>query len=238
VIPLPIRDENPTVRTPWITIAIIAVNVLVWIYELTNGVDASELRLGAIPAWLVHHLQHGIVLLPNGDAVPLTQTVPWPLTIFTSMFAHGGWLHLIGNMWFLWIFGDNLEDRMGPFRYLAFYLLCGVAAAVAQTLSVPSSTIPMVGASGAIAGVMGGYLLLYPRARVKCIWILIVFITFIRVPAWLLLGLWFLSQFAIPEGSGIAWMAHVGGFVTGLLLVKLFVVYPPAEPRPAGWAAA
>jgi membrane associated rhomboid family serine protease len=155
--------------------------------------------------------------------VRLHQEVPWPWTIVTAMFMHGSWVHIIGNMWFLWIFGDNLEDRMGPIRYTLFYLICGVLAAMAQILSTPSSPIPMVGASGAIAGVLGGYILLYPKARVRCLWILIIFITTIRLPAWLLLGLWFISQFAVPSESGIAAMAHVGGFISGLVLVKLFV---------------
>jgi membrane associated rhomboid family serine protease len=134
-------------------------------------------------------------------------------------------------MWFLWIFGDNLEDRMGKIRFTLFYLLCGVAAAVTQILGMPGSIAPMVGASGAIAGVLGGYILLYPNARVKCLWFLFVFITTIRIPAYILLGLWFLSQFFTPNESGVAWMAHVGGFLAGLALVKLFASpEPPPEP--------
>jgi membrane associated rhomboid family serine protease len=228
VIPLPISDENPSQRFPAVTVALIAVNALVWFFELSHGVELSTLDYGAIPAWILHGTREGSLRIPEMGRVVLHQEVPQPFTILTSMFLHGSWLHILGNMWFLWIFGDNVEEAMGRFRYLVFYLLCGVAAAMAQILATPASTEPMVGASGAIAGVLGGYALLYPRARVKCLWIFIIFITTIRVPAWLLLGLWFLSQFVIP-GPGVAWMAHVGGFVAGLLLVKLFA-RPPAPP--------
>jgi membrane associated rhomboid family serine protease len=232
VIPLPISDENPTSRTPVVTILLIVVNALVWLYELGHGVELSLLDYGAIPAWVLHGIRDGRLLLPDGERVFLHQEVPPPFSILTSMFMHASWLHIIGNLWFLWIFGDNVEDRMGPVKYLVFYLLCGVAAAMAQIAVMPDNTTPMVGASGAIAGVLGAYALLYPRARVRCLWILIIFITTIRVPAWLLLGIWFLSQFLVPSGSGVAWMAHVGGFVTGLILVKLFARRPP--PRYLG----
>ncbi len=231
MIPLPIRDENPTRRVPVITIALIAVNCIAWFFELAHGVDLSVLDYGAIPSWLLHGVRDGRLVIPDVGRVFLHQEVPPPWTIVTSMFLHGGWLHIIGNMWFLWLFGDNVEDAMGRGRFLVFYLLCGLAAAGTQILGSPSSTAPMVGASGAIAGVLGGYLLLYPRARVKCIWLLFVFITFVRVPAWVLLGLWFLSQFLLPAGSGVAWLAHVGGFVTGLALVKLFVPRTPPAAR-------
>jgi len=133
-------------------------------------------------------------------------------------------------MWFLWIFGDNLEDRMGPVRYILFYLVCGILAAGTQVLATPDSVAPMVGASGAIAGVLGGYILLYPTARVRCLWVLIVFVTTVRIPAFILLGFWFLSQFLTPMDSGVAWQAHVGGFLAGLALVKLFI---DEEPRQA-----
>jgi membrane associated rhomboid family serine protease len=232
VIPLPISDENRRVRLPKVTIAIILVNVLVWLFELSHGVDLAVLDYGLIPGWLVHGVRDGLLQLPSGGLVHLHQEVPIPLTLFTSMFMHGGWLHIIGNMWFLWIFGDNVEDAMGPVRYLFFYLVCGLAAAGAQIAAGPDSMIPMVGASGAIAGVLGAYALLYPRARVRCIWILIIFITFIRVPAWLLLGLWFIAQIIFPA-QGVAWMAHVGGFVTGVVLVKLLAHQRPKAIWPA-----
>jgi membrane associated rhomboid family serine protease len=231
VVPLPISDENPTSRTPVVTIALILVNVAAWLFELSLGVDLSTLRYGAIPAWVLHGISDGAIRLPDIGRVAVHTGVPQPWTVLTAMFMHGSWMHIIGNMWFLWIFGDNVEDAMGRIKYLVFYLLCGVAAAAAQILSQPDSTIPMVGASGAIAGVLGAYLILYPRARVRCLWILIIFITFIRVPAWLLLGLWFISQFFIP-GAGVAWMAHVGGFIAGMALVWIFARRRPKAPPP------
>ena len=229
---------------PVVTIGIIVANVAVWIWQVTrpaypiggtavalSGVDGTTLDFGAIPYFVLHGLHDGTVHIGRA-ALTLHQEVPYPwMTIFTAMFMHGSWLHIIGNMWFLWIFGDNIEDSMGRIRYVFFYLICGVAAAGAQILATPNSTAPMVGASGAIAGVLGGYLLLFPRARIRCLWILIIFITTITLPAWLLLGLWFLSQFFVPMGSGVAWMAHVGGFLAGLGLVRLFVKSRPIRPR-------
>jgi membrane associated rhomboid family serine protease len=237
VIPIPLNDENPTERAPVVTVSIIVANTLFWFYEVSRGITLSVLDYGAIPRWLLHGVTDGQIDLPQGMVATLHQEAPWPLTIFTAMFAHGSWMHIIGNMWFLWIFGDNLEDRMGRFRFLIFYLLCGVLAAAAQIAATPDSMAPMVGASGAIAGVLGGYIVLYPTARVRCLWILIVFITTIRVPAWILLGVWFLSQFLTPSESGVAWVAHVGGFLAGLLLVKLFVkADPPRLDRHPSYA--
>jgi membrane associated rhomboid family serine protease len=211
-------------------VALIIVNTLAWLFELGNGVDRSTLQYGAVPQWILNHVSDGVLRLPDG-AVSVHQAVPWPWTVLTSMFMHGGWLHIIGNMWFLWIFGDNVEDAMGRGRYLAFYLLCGVAAAGAQIVLSADTMAPMVGASGAIAGVLGAYLMLYPRARVRCLWILFILITTVYVPAWLLLGLWFVSQFFV-QGTGVAWIAHVGGFITGFVLVRLFVTRPPPRRRP------
>jgi membrane associated rhomboid family serine protease len=233
VIPLPISDENPTARRPVVTIALIVVNVVVWLLEVSN-VEGVTLSFGAIPAFLTHGVSAGPVQISEFARDQIAQGVPWPLTIFTSMFMHGSWMHIIGNMWFLWVFGDNVEDVMGRFKFLVFYLLCGFLAALAQVLSVPDSTAPMVGASGAIAGVLGAYLMLFPRARVRCLWIIIILITTIYVPAWLLLGVWFISQFFV-QGAGVAWMAHVGGFIAGFLLVRLFARRPP--PRRDHWPA-
>jgi membrane associated rhomboid family serine protease len=168
-----------------------------------------------------------------GTSVPLSPTATCVLgverhwyTPLTSMFLHGGWFHLIGNMWFLWLFGNNVEDSMGRGRYLGFYLLCGVAAAAAQTFVSPASIVPMVGASGAISGVMGAYVVLYPRVRVHMLVILFVFITRIAVPAYLMLGYWFLLQLfggSMAQGEGgVAFWAHVGGFVAGALLISMF----------------
>jgi membrane associated rhomboid family serine protease len=226
MIPIPLTDDNPRYRYPVVTVLLIVVNAAAWLYEQSHGVMMSTLDYGAIPSFILHNTRDGVLDLPDG-IVHLHQEVPPLATIFTSMFLHASWLHIIGNMWFLWIFGDNVEDSMGRVRYLVFYLLCGVIAAGAQIVAASGSTMPMVGASGAIAGVLGAYLVLFPRARVKCLWVLIVFITTIWVPAWLLLGVWFLSQFFVPIQSGVASMAHVGGFVGGLALVKLFV---PSRP--------
>jgi len=231
MIPLPLSDDTPRQWTPVLTIVLIVVNVAIWLYQLSVGVEASIVLYGAVPGFVLHGAREGTLALGDGQILHVAQAVPWPFTILTAMFTHGGWMHLIGNMWFLWIFGDNLEDRMGRPRFLVFYLLCGLIAAAAQILATPSSLVPMVGASGAIAGVLGGYILLYPHARVRCLWILIIFITTIRVPAWLLLGLWFVSQFAIPESAGVAYVAHVAGFIAGLVLVKLFVTSAGAPPR-------
>jgi membrane associated rhomboid family serine protease len=246
VIPIPLSDDNRPERAPVVTVALIIANSLFWLYEVARGVTISVLDYGAIPRWILHGMAEGRIELPNGVIATLHQEAPWPLTILTAMFAHGSWMHIIGNMWFLWIFGDNLEDRMGRLRFLAFYLLCGTLAAVAQIMTTPDSMAPMVGASGAIAGVLGGYIVLYPTAKIRSLWILVIFITTVRIPAWILLGVWFLSQFLTPIGSGVAWVAHVGGFLAGLVLVRLFIrkeapmVRPPAyamwsgEPRSQG----
>ena len=223
---IPLRDENPTHRAPVVTIALIAANVAVFFWQLMlppRGAEAAVLSLGLIPAVLF-----GSVELP-----PEIRTVPALLTRITSMFLHGGFLHLAGNMLYLWIFGDNIEDRMGRGRFLAFYVLCGIAAALAQALPDPRSEIPMIGASGAVSGVLGAYLLLYPRAPVLVVIpLLIVFYT-IHVPAVIVLGIWFvgqlLSSLAQQGEAGVAFRAHVGGFLVGLLLIRLFVRY--GRPR-------
>jgi membrane associated rhomboid family serine protease len=231
MIPLPISDENPRLKFPAATLAFIAANLVAWFYEIGHGVELATLDYGLIPGFLLQGTRDGVIRLPGG-VIELHQEVPVHLTPLTSMFMHGSWAHILGNMWFLWIFGDNVEDAMGKLRFVVFYLLCGLAAAFAQIATNPHSTIPMVGASGAIAGVLGGYLLLFPHARVRCLWVLFIFIQFVYLPAWLLLGLWFISQFFIPMGSGVAWMAHVGGFVAGLVLVKLFARRaPPRRPQ-------
>ena len=215
----PLRDHNPRTRFPVVTVLLIAANFIAFLYELSlspGGYERLVLSGGAIP----YEIANWVDIRPR-DLLPL------PGSIFTSMFLHGGWMHLIGNMWFLWIFGDNVEERLGTIRYIIFYFVVGIAGALAQVFSLPSSTAPMIGASGAIAGVLGGYVMLYPRAKV---------VTFVAIPllwhvrdvaAWIFLGIWFLGQFLIPSNSGVAWMAHVGGFVAGLALVKLFTSSPP-----------
>jgi len=224
---IPIRDDQPSYSTPFINYFIIGLNVLVFLFELSIGAEGQRalnafvFQFGVVPV----HFERALA-----GAGPYTLATTW-LTILTSMFLHGGWLHIIGNMWFLWIFGDNIEDHLGHFRYLLFYLACGIAAAVTHIVFNLSSNEPTVGASGAIAGVMGAYVILYPRARVLTLVVLIVFFTFWWIPAWVFLGYWFLIEFlsgaamSIAETSrstgGVAFWAHVGGFVTGVLLIKI-----------------
>ena len=216
----PISDDNPRIGTPYVTWSVIGACVLVFFWQVSLGASGGEIAVyefGMIPARLL-----GTAALdPELIAVPAWSTV------FTSMFMHGGWLHLGFNMLFLWIFGDNVEDCMGHARYLIFYLVCGVAAALAQAFVSPGSTIPMVGASGAISGVLGAYLLLHPRATVRTVIFLGIFVTMMHLPALIVLGLWFLMQlvsatFSNSGEAGVAFWAHVGGFVAGMALVPLF----------------
>jgi membrane associated rhomboid family serine protease len=221
---IPLRDENPTHAAPVVTIALIAANVLVFVWELAlpaSGAEAAVYSLGLIPA----------VFFGSAELPPEIRTVPATLTPITSMFLHGGFLHLAGNMLYLWVFGDNIEDRMGRGRFLAFYVLCGIAAALAQALPDPRSEVPMIGASGAVSGVLGAYILLYPRTPVLvAIPLFIVLYTF-HMPALAVLGIWFagqlLSSIAQQAGeAGIAFRAHIGGFVAGLLMIRLFARAP------------
>ena len=226
----PIRDDNPTLRASVATMAIVAVNALAWVFVQRLGIDPglreSVWRFGLIPGELLGRVRPGTEVPAGPGLVAVLDGVPNGWSVLTSMFMHGGWMHIIGNMWFLLVFGDNVEDAMGPFRFVVFYLLCGVAAAAAQVLSGPSSLVPMVGASGAIGGVMGAYLILYPRAPVH----LLVWIGFyasrVVVPAFFMLGYWFLLQLvagAVDRGhGGVAFWAHVGGFAAGALLVRPF----------------
>jgi len=230
----PYRDENQTQRTPIINYLLIALNVIVWLFVEGAGSPMALARavcdLGLIPGELTGALPPG-TRFPMGDGlVCLTDPGRQISHIFTSMFLHGSWMHLIGNMWFLWVFGDNIEDSMGRVRYAIFYLVCGVAAAMTQVLLNPSSVIPMVGASGAISGVMGAYLVLYPRVRVYALLILGFFFTSIALPAWTMLVYWAAIQlvsgvfglFASESTGGVAFWAHVGGFLAGVVLIKLF----------------
>lgn len=218
----PIRDHNPSRRPALVTYAIIALNLAVFLAMLPDYGNERAL-LSIYSDW---------ALLParisSGDGF---------YTVFTSMFMHGGFMHIAGNMLFLWIFGDNLEDELGHLRYLGFYLLSGLAAGLAQYLAAPLSRVPMVGASGAIAGVMGGYLLMFPKARVDVLFIFIIFFKVLPMPAWIMLGLWFALQLFAELGTtagtgGVAHLAHVGGFLAGLALI-----YPIWKSRggPAFW---
>ncbi len=276
---IPLRDNIPTLRFPLVTALLIALNVVVFTWQLSfstepglnvvgdSGIDQSSVRYGATPYRLTHPADGDCFIgaatregeaaivcegsdrferaqrfargAPGLEPIPLDQP-PWYVTVFSSMFMHGGILHIAFNMLFLWIFGNNVEDRMGRLRFLFFYILAGIAAVYAQSVVDPQSTVPTIGASGAVAGVLGGYALLFPRARVMTLIILVVFLTFVELPALLVLGLWFalqfipaIGQFATPDvaGGGVAYMAHVGGFVFGLLVIKLFVAGrgPPAR---------
>jgi membrane associated rhomboid family serine protease len=218
----PLRDDNPTTITPFVTWALIAANVVVFLYQISMTPDAAQLfvyKFGAIPAVVL-----GTKSLP-------VQIAPIPplMSVFTSMFLHGGWMHLVGNMWFLWIFGNNIEEAMGHGRYLAFYLVCGIVASVSHIYSSVGSVIPSIGASGAIAGVLGAYMMLYPRARVWTLIFLGFFIKLMYLPAGVILGFWIVLQFingSMTAGrqnlGGVAFWAHVGGFIAGVLLVGLF----------------
>ena len=220
---IPLKDDIPTRRTPLLTIAIVAINVIVYffvergLWELGDHGNAAVTDYGAIPVELTEGEEVG-----GGDQPP-----SW-LTPFTSMFMHGSLLHLGGNMLFLWIFGNNIEDSMGRLTFVAFYLLGGFAALGLHVLSDPDSVVPTVGASGAIAGVLGAYARLYPRARVVTVVFIIIIFTVVTLPALLVLGVWFLLQllpaFSEPSGAGggVAYFAHIGGFVFGLLAIKLF----------------
>lgn len=226
----PYRDDNPTLATPFVTFLLIALNAAVWIFlqgmGTEPGLSRSVCELGLIPGEFLGRVTEGTTLrLGPGTACVLGVDRTW-YTPLSSMFMHGGWLHLIGNMWFLWLFGNNVEDSMGHLRYFVFYILSGLAAAALQTIINPSSIIPMVGASGAISGVMGAYVVLYPRVRVHMLVFLFIFVTRIVVPAYLMLGYWFLLQLlggsAASGEGGVAFWAHVGGFVAGAGLIALF----------------
>ena len=228
----PIKDDNPHFLTPLVTYALVAANVASWIFVQGLGSEPALLRsvcqLGLIPGLLLGTLPAGTEVSLGNAVCVLGEGEAWP-TAFTSMFLHGGWMHLIGNMWFLWIFGNNVEDSMGHLRFVVFYLVCGLAAAGLQVAFAPESPIPMVGASGAIGGVMGAYIVLYPRVRVHMLVILGFFATRMAVPAIFMLGYWFVIQLLGGAASlgrtgqgGVAFWAHVGGFAAGALLIFVF----------------
>ena len=287
---IPLRDNIPTLRFPVLTVALIAINVLVFIWQwqfpldhdleragLTSGIDQSAVEYGAIPYRITHPGDSTCFLgsvkqsgggrageivcegtpefrqaeafgerAPGAKPIPLDQAA-WFVTLIAAMFMHGGLLHILGNMLFLWIFGNNIEDSMGRPRFLLFYLLAGLISLYAQALIDTSSTVPTIGASGAIAGVLGGYALLFPKARVLTLIFIIFFVTLIEIPAVILLGIWFVLQFVpaigqtaitdLAGGDSVAYLAHVGGFIFGLAAIKLFVrgrAGPPAEPAYPG----
>ena len=228
----PLRDDNPTIHNSFTTFVIIGLNIVCWIFLQNMGANPglahSICQFGFIPGEFLEKVGEGIRIPLGNNLYCVTDDQPNWLSPISSMFMHGGWLHLIFNMWFLYIFGDNVEDVMGPIRFGFFYILCGIGAIGAQLISNPSATVPMVGASGAIGGVMGGYALLFPKAPVHMLVFFGFFVTRIIVPAYFMLGYWFVLQLisAIPTigktTGGVAFWAHIGGFVTGILLVKAF----------------
>ncbi len=218
---IPLRDKNPTRKFPIVTVLLIIINVLMFFYQLSlgNRLDDLFFNYGMIPNKIVH----------LDFANPLII-----LTLLTSIFLHGGWLHLVGNMLYLWVFGDNVEDKMGRMRFLLFYILCGVSASILHIIIEPTSMIPTIGASGSISGVLGAYLLMFPKARVVTLIPIFVFIQITELPAFIILGLWFILQFIngmISLGyetagmGGVAWWAHIGGFVAGMILLIPFRRY-------------
>jgi membrane associated rhomboid family serine protease len=279
---LPLKDNIPTARFPVITVALIVINVAVFIWQLNfptdqkldqvgfGSIDQSSLEYGAIPYRITHtdsrdcviggvpdsqgQLEAGVVCPgtkdydravaigeqdPQAVPIPIDQA-PWWETLFTSMFMHGGFLHIAGNMLFLWVFGNNIEDRLGRVKFLLFYLLAGLIAVYTQALIDPASTAPTIGASGAIAGVLGAYALLFPKARVLTLIFIIFFVTLVEIPALILLAIWFLLQF-VPAlgqvavdpggGQGVAYFAHVGGFVFGLAVAAVMLALTRGRDR-------
>ncbi|NOZ03655.1 MAG: rhomboid family intramembrane serine protease [FCB group bacterium] len=236
----PYRDDNPRILVPYVTYGIIAINTLVFLFQLGldfTSVQEFTLNFGLIPATLtnippdaiVDFNAHRISLLVKQPVIlNATPHSVW-LTVFTSMFMHGGIVHILGNMWFLWIFGDNVESAFGHARYALFYILCGLGAAFTQIAIDITSMVPMIGASGAISGVLAAYMVRFPHARVHVFVFLFIFFTTIQVPAFVVIGIWFLEQLTNGLGSlglnttgGVAWFAHIGGFMSGILLNKLF----------------
>jgi len=246
----PLKDNIPTDRFPVVTVALIALNVIAYLFWQRGGISLGDPSAGnphyftnlidyaQFPYEITHPgdhceaVQNGAIACEGQPGVTGTadpQPATW-LTLFTSMFMHGGLLHLGGNMLFLWVFGNNVEDSMGPVKYVLFYLLAGLAATAGQVLVDPDAAVPSIGASGAVAGVLGGYILLFPRARVITLIFIVFFFTIIELPAMLILGFWFLQQILFGyfdlnsggEGGGVAYFAHIGGFVFGLAAIKLF----------------
>jgi membrane associated rhomboid family serine protease len=234
---IPLYDNVPTRRFPVVTVALIALNFAVFFYELSlsssllgldgHTVNTFLFRAGMVPFEITHRVD-----------IPPPDLMPWWATPFSGMFVHGGWLHIIFNMLFLWIFGNNVEDTMGRFKFLVFYLVCGLAAAGLQVGIDVNSQVPTIGASGAIAGVLGAYIVLFPRARVLSVIPIFFFLPIIYVPAWVMLGVWFGLQLvqgyaSLGGQTDVAFFAHIGGFVAGLLLVWVFTTRKGRSQRPA-----
>lgn len=228
---IPLKDENPTSRFPLVTVLFIALNIFIFFYQLFSpeGLQYFVYKMGTIPYEITHFKPLALVVYESRE--PISRLSP-PLTLITSMFLHGGFLHLFFNMLYLWIFGNNIEDFLGPIRFIIFYLLSGLGASLTHIIFNPNSQVPMIGASGAIAGVLGAYLILYPGARVLTFVFLFFIIRIIPIPAAFVLGLWFLLQVMnVGIGGGVAWFAHIGGFLIGIVLIKVFT----EKRRPKVW---
>lgn len=225
---IPYKDDNPTATVPYVTVTFIVLNILVFFYQVLDPGDMRDIVMnyGAIPQGL-------LTFQSNQPVHPL-------MTVLTSMFMHGGVLHIAGNMLYLWIFGNNIEDKLGHVKFVIFYLMCGTAAVYAHAVSEPASTTPLIGASGAVSGVLGAYLLLFPRAQVYTLIFLGIFIQVIRLPALIVIGFWAIIQFVNGlvargmEQGGVAWFAHVGGFLFGLAVIKL--MRPRKRRKNPGWS--
>jgi len=215
---IPYKDDNPTSTFPLVTIGIIVLNILIFVLEVVSqsGMKDVTYTYGAIPYYILTFEEN--------------QPIHPALTVFTSMFMHGGLFHLGGNMLYLWIFGNNIEDRLGHIRFIFFYIFCGVVSAYAYAVTNPHSLIPMIGASGAVSGILGAYILLFPRAHVQTLVFLGFFVTTVKIPALIVIGFWAIIQFVngivstgLDERGGVAWLAHIGGFLIGLLTIKLWL---------------
>jgi membrane associated rhomboid family serine protease len=245
---IPLKDSIPTATLPWVTVTLIVINVVVYFGLQGGGIldgpsQSSVVDFGAIPFELTHPGDHCVEAAAtiSCDEFPGADQPPTWVTVFTSMFMHGSILHLAGNMLFLWIFGNNIEDSMSRFRFVVFYLLGGVAALALQVVVEPNAAVPTIGASGAIAAVLGGYLVRYPGARIITLFIIVFFFTIVELPAMLVLALWFAQQILFGalawgsptgDGGGVAYFAHIGGFVFGLAAIRLFAQRRAAVPPP------
>ncbi len=227
---IPLKDENPTSRFPIVTVLFIALNVVVFFFQLVSpeGLGFYVLKMGTIPYEITHFKSMTIEISQTGEQIPRLAPA---LTLIVSMFLHGGFFHLLFNMLYLWIFGNNVEDFLGPFRFTVFYLISGVGASLTHIIFNANSQVPMIGASGAIAGVLGAYLILYPKARVVTLIFFIFIIRIVPIPAAFVLGFWFFMQLMnMGGGGGVAWFAHIGGFIIGIGLIKLIT-----KKRPKVW---
>ena len=227
---IPLKDDNPTSRFPIVTVLFIALNVVVFFFQLLSpeGLQFYVVKMGTIPYEITHFKSLPLVVSQTAEQIPRLTPA---LTLIVSMFLHGDIFHLLFNMLYLWIFGNNVEDFLGPFRFILFYLIAGVGASLTHIILNPNSQVPMIGASGAIAGVLGAYLILYPKAQVKTFIFFIFFIRIVSIPAAFVLGFWFLMQVLnVGGGGGVAWFAHIGGFLIGMGLIKLIT-----KKRPKVW---